>query len=118
MITESDINNWFIYHVPNEEQIRKYQLIRDTGKEVAWCIFQKESNEIILNYLDVLKVIIINNCPNSDEKDYAINNLDNLVLLLQARADYLNFENNIKYIYLYLRLNIIMAANAAIACNS
>ena len=41
MITKSMINNWFMYHPPeNEEDIKKYQVIRDAGKKFAQVIVE------------------------------------------------------------------------------
>lgn len=35
MITQVDIDNWFVYHSPKEDQPQRYQVIRDKAKEFA-----------------------------------------------------------------------------------
>lgn len=40
MITDRDIENWFTYHSPRDGQPERYQIIRDTAKELAKCIVQ------------------------------------------------------------------------------
>jgi hypothetical protein len=32
---QADIDNWFIHHVPNPEQVETYNLIRTTAKALA-----------------------------------------------------------------------------------
>ena len=38
LISEKDVENWFTYHKPTEEQIPKYQAIREAGKALAEAI--------------------------------------------------------------------------------
>lgn len=38
MITNNDLDNWFTYHSPNAEQVKKYQIIRDKAREMAQII--------------------------------------------------------------------------------
>lgn len=35
MIPQSDIDNWFQYHAPNQNQLVHYNIIRDEGKKFA-----------------------------------------------------------------------------------
>lgn len=38
MITNEQLDNWFTYHAPTDEQIKKYKLIRDYGRTFAEII--------------------------------------------------------------------------------
>jgi hypothetical protein len=38
MITQADIDNWFTYHAPKDDQTVKYNNIRDAGKFLAEVI--------------------------------------------------------------------------------
>ena len=38
MISDADIENWFTYHPPTEEQRVKYQHLRDAAKDLAKLI--------------------------------------------------------------------------------
>lgn len=40
MIDESQINNWFTYHAPSQDQIPVYEAIRSHGREFAHVINQ------------------------------------------------------------------------------
>lgn len=35
MISDHDLENWFMYHSPSEDQIPKYHAIREAGKAFA-----------------------------------------------------------------------------------
>ena len=37
-ITQSDLDNWFVYHSPSSEQIPKYQANRESAKNLAEVI--------------------------------------------------------------------------------
>lgn len=37
-ITDGDLRNWFTYHSPTDDQLPKYQAIRDAGMELARTI--------------------------------------------------------------------------------
>ena len=38
MITDDNLDNWFTYHSPTQEQLPKFQAIRDAGKALATTI--------------------------------------------------------------------------------
>lgn len=38
MITDQDIDNWFKYHPPSNDQIMKFQAIRESAKHLAYVI--------------------------------------------------------------------------------
>ena len=38
MISQIDLDNWFMYHSPNVDQIPKYQAIREAAKHLAEVI--------------------------------------------------------------------------------
>ena len=60
----SDIENWFVYHPPNEIQIAKYLVIREKAKELAFCI--------------------LDNCPESADRTAAIRKLREAVMTANA----------------------------------
>ena len=37
-VTEGDVKRWFTYHEPNEDQLAKYAVIRNTAKSLAFVI--------------------------------------------------------------------------------
>lgn len=39
-ISKSDLDNWFKYHAPRPEQQKKYEVIREAGKELAATILE------------------------------------------------------------------------------
>ena len=40
MITQDDLENWFVYHSPSPEQIPHYQAVRDAGRNLATAILE------------------------------------------------------------------------------
>jgi len=59
-----DIENRFTYHAPNAEQIKKYPLIRDEAKYLAYLIEE--------------------NVPNGREKSLAMTKLEEVVMWANA----------------------------------
>jgi hypothetical protein len=43
VITRDDIENWFTYHTPDEEQIPRYEMIRQEAKVLASVIIENTS---------------------------------------------------------------------------
>lgn len=39
-ITQDNLDNWFTYHAPTEDQIEKYQKLRQSGKFLAETILE------------------------------------------------------------------------------
>lgn len=39
-VTPEQLQNWFQYHTPNEQQIPKYQKLREAGKLLATAILE------------------------------------------------------------------------------
>lgn len=39
-ITQKDLDNWFVYHSPKDNDIQKYMFIRDKAKEFAELILK------------------------------------------------------------------------------
>ncbi|WP_430735835.1 DUF7681 family protein [Gracilibacillus dipsosauri] len=58
------IENNFSYHAPTEEQVKKYNEIREKAKELAY--------------------LLENHCPNSREKSLAMTNLEQSVMWANA----------------------------------
>lgn len=40
VITSEDIKNWFTYHRPTDEQIPKYEALRDKARELALLMLE------------------------------------------------------------------------------
>ena len=40
MITDAEVENWFSYHSPNQDQMKKYVEIRGAAKILAYLIIQ------------------------------------------------------------------------------
>jgi hypothetical protein len=59
-----NIENNFKYHEPKEGQPEKYELLRNEGKKLAYHILQ--------------------NCPNSREKDISIMKLEEVIFWANA----------------------------------
>lgn len=59
-----DIENRFTYHAPKNSQPQRYELIRDNAKRLAY--------------------IIIHNTPPSNERDRALDKLDEVSMLANA----------------------------------
>jgi hypothetical protein len=59
-----DLSNRFTYHPPFGDQVERYQALRTLGRELAESI-----DEI---------------CPDSDEKDRALDHLDQVIFLSNA----------------------------------
>lgn len=59
-ITVEEIENRFSYHRPTEDQLPKYEKIRDKGKEMA--------------------LLLIKLCPDSRELSTALTKLDEVVM--------------------------------------
>lgn len=38
-VSYRDLDNWFTYHAPKDEQLPKYTAIREAGKQLASVIF-------------------------------------------------------------------------------
>ena len=64
MISDADIENWFSYHVPQPDQIDKYQSIRNGAK--------------------VFAQILVNNTPSSADQTAAIRKLRECVMTANA----------------------------------
>lgn len=64
MIDPAQIENAFTYHPPTEEQVQKYQLIRQQAKQLAHTINAQ--------------------CPDGREKNVAMDHLDALVMFANA----------------------------------
>ena len=64
MITDLDIDNYFEYHAPTEEQIQRMKVIRNAAKALAMAI--------------------INNSPRSADQSSAIRHLRNAVMEANA----------------------------------
>lgn len=64
MITDMDIDSWFSYHAPNEDQIVKYREIRQSAKMLA--------------------KIILDNSPVSADQTVAIRKLRECVMVANA----------------------------------
>ncbi|NBJ71335.1 MULTISPECIES: hypothetical protein [Clostridia] len=60
----NQIENSFSYHAPKEEQVEKYNAIREKAKELAYLI-----DEV---------------CPNSREKSVALTNLETSIMWANA----------------------------------
>lgn len=60
MITPQEIENWFTYHAPKEDQPQRYQAIREAAKTLAY--------------------VIIENTPNSADQTAAIRKLRECVM--------------------------------------
>lgn len=58
------IENWFIHHPPFGNQVERYQIIRDAGKQLAECLFV--------------------NCPDSVERDRAMMKIREAIMLANA----------------------------------
>lgn len=39
-VSKQDLDNWFKYHAPRPEQQKKYEAIREAGKELAATILE------------------------------------------------------------------------------
>ena len=64
MITEQDINNWFQYHSPRDDQPERYVKIREKAKELA--------------------LVILNSVPASADQTAAIRKLREVVMTANA----------------------------------
>lgn len=104
---QQDIDNWFSYHPPTESQLIKYNKLRDDlGKNVALILYGGGNYD---NAISDLKEYIEIKCPDGIEKDFALEAIKNILPIAQ--------ESGILSAVLHLRICVIMAANAAIACN-
>ncbi len=64
MIFNLDIESRFTYHAPKEGQPERYELIRDTAKNLAWLLVDK--------------------CPESRERSVALTKLEEVVMWANA----------------------------------
>lgn len=64
MITDQQLNNWFSYHPPTDEQRTKYVLIRDKARELA--------------------AVIVANTPSSADQTAALRKLRESVMTANA----------------------------------
>jgi len=63
-VTAKEIDNWFSYHTPNQEQINKYQVIRNTARSLA--------------------MVILDNTPSCADQTAAIRKLREAVMTANA----------------------------------
>ena len=63
-MTAKEIDNWFSYHTPNQEQINKYQVIRNTARSLA--------------------MVILDNTPSCADQTAAIRKLREAVMTANA----------------------------------
>jgi hypothetical protein len=117
-----EIENRFIYHSPDEEKINKYNKIRDTAKHLALVINQSAilpDNETegtqLFYWLNKMLSVIESNCPESDEKKWALNNLTTIKGELNDLSTETIDRDTLIFI---LHIGVVMPANAAIAINS
>lgn len=40
MTTQDDLKNWFTYHIPNGDQQKRYQTVRDAALVFAQCVLE------------------------------------------------------------------------------
>ncbi|MBW4666496.1 MAG: hypothetical protein KME60_03370 [Cyanomargarita calcarea GSE-NOS-MK-12-04C] len=106
-VNQKDIDNWFIYHQPKGDQVDRYQVIRDVGKKVAIAIF--DSGLDLAEAVIELGETIIRLCPDGVEKVYAMGHCRTINRIFRERGAY--------HAICCLRFQVIMPANAAIACN-
>lgn len=62
--TEKEIYAWFSYHPPKEDQAQRYQLLRDTAKELAF--------------------VIVSNVPSSADRTAALRKLRECIMTANA----------------------------------
>jgi hypothetical protein len=101
------IENWFVSHPPFGDQSHRYELVRQAGKELTFALCLDEGR-----YEDAwhsMQKTILENCPDSIERDYALKHLGSL-----EEPSCLDDPELLMQI---LRFQVVMPANAAIACN-
>jgi Xaa-Pro aminopeptidase len=64
LISDKDVEHWFTYHKPTEDQLPKYEAIRTAGKALAEAIRQ--------------------NCPDSADRSAAIRKVREAVMTANA----------------------------------
>lgn len=102
----AQIDNWFVYHTPFGDQVERYQKVRDSGKAVAIALLEDRS---AASEIKSLKQIIHQCCPESLERQHALDNLDAIA--------WMGMDESAMKAVSILRFSVICAANAAIACN-
>lgn len=64
MSIKNDLDRWFTYHAPNDDQVERYQRIRTAGKNLA----------------EVITLV----CPDGNDRDAAIRKVREAVMTANA----------------------------------
>jgi hypothetical protein len=80
MLTTEQLDNWFTYHLPTDEQIRKYDTIRNTEikciMDITQATFENvdidKLHEVINNSTRCMAEVIDANAPDCADKTAAI----------------------------------------------
>ena len=71
-ITEADIERWFTYHPPTDEQRAAYKRIREVAKAAMIAMVRHPGSEAARRALETLDETVIDLCPDGPEKTEAL----------------------------------------------
>lgn len=110
MVTEADIERWFTYHPPTEEQRAAYERIRKTAKAAAIEMVRHPGSDAAMRTMETLTQTVIDLCPDGPEKTEAIGyvRIAGLAGLVEVNGRPSEMVREIRA--------AVMWANAAIAC--
>lgn len=106
---QKQVDNWFQFHPVINDQAERYEAICNVaGKRLAKALLLRNTQEVS-DAIDNMEQTINQCCPDSVEKEYALEHLDKLYKLYMQGCE--------GFAITVLRFSVIMPANAAIACN-